>query len=771
MATNIGTLMATIGVDTKPLKKGLKDAERQTQASTKKMLGHWKSMAAGIAVSIGAYKIAGLIKESVLLAARFETLGVVMETVGRNAGYSAEQMERYDLALRETGISMVESRRSLARMAMAQFDLNKATELGRIAQDAAVIGNINSSEAFERMIYGIQSGHLLVLKTIGLNVSFEDSYQKVADAVDRTTASFSPAEKVLIRQNAVLEYGSRIAGTYEAAMTTAGKKLTSFIRYVNDFKVKMGLAFGPATVILVDAATAAMKEMQDEISKPEAQAALKNLSTQLAKTITQLGRDLPKAIEKTTDAIASLQALYNVLPDGVIGAAGVGLVGRILFGSTTGGALAAGLYLINTQVKQIDTGIWEGAEVKWGLDTIVKDYQDFANSIYKISDEMAGRTIEGLPVEPLVKRFKVTAPSGSLPEKPDSVIDDDWMEQFRKKEELSKEQIKSMQAQEAFAISMSEAEQERINGRYELSKEINRKIHDDMLSDTEFKLQQLDAEFLAYDSLVKDKAALDQWYMSEYAKITEADEEYQKRLELEEEFNQEYAEMGKSRFDLERMEVENMAQIYEKAGFDKVKIAELTSDKMKAISKAESAQRLSDIHSTVSTMTQGFQQVSEMGGKHSKKAFAAYKAFKIVETLISTYSGAMKAYESMLSIPIVGKALGIAAAAAVVGFGMAQVASISAMQAPSYDRGGVSRAGGLYRTGNIDEAHIPLESGGTIPVRFDGQSEEPKEQTPINIINVNDPSQLDMYLASSRGQDAILNVLGSRNQTAKRLLR
>jgi hypothetical protein len=37
----------------------------------------------------------------------------------------------------------------------------------------------------------------------------------------------------------------------------------------------------------------------------------------------------------------------------------------------------------------------------------------------------------------------------------------------------------------------------------------------------------------------------------------------------------------------------------------------------------------------------------------------------------------------------------------------------------SYDEGGISRAGGIYQTGNIDEAHIPLK-GGKVPVNVNG---------------------------------------------------
>src|SRR3990172_2276095 len=67
------------------------------------------------------------------------------------------------------------------------------------------------------------------------------------------------------------------------------------------------------------------------------------------------------------------------------------------------------------------------------------------------------------------------------------------------------------------------------------------------------------------------------------------------------------------------------------------------------------------------------------GGK-SKEAFALMKAMRIGETLMNTYSAAVGAYNALASIPIVGPALGAAAAAAAIAFGMAQVKAIAAMK-------------------------------------------------------------------------------------------
>ena len=330
--------------------------------------------------------------------------------------------------------------------------------------------------------------------------------------------------------------------------------------------------------------------------------------------------------------------------------------------------------------------------------------------------------------------------------------------------------IKNMQAQEAFAIKMSETEQSRLNARYELEQEINTKIHDELLSDTDFRLKELDSQFLAYDGFVQDKVALDAWYVKQYKEIV--DEANAEKITIRAEFDLQYAEMGKSRFDIERMDVERMREIYDQAGIDKTQIAQLTSDKIKAISKAETEYKISQIQSTASMMADGFEQISAMGGKHSKEAFATYKAFKIVETLISTQSAAMKAYESLVGIPIVGPTLAVGAAAAAVGFGMAQVAMISGMQPPSYDQGGISNAQGIYQTGDIAEAHVPLPSGGKIPVQIDDKKEKlTPAPTEINIMNVFDPVMMDEFLASSRGQDAIVNIIGNRAQSVKRILR
>jgi len=311
-------------VDSRELKKGKADLEtfgnqgKKTAADLQKgssgVTKSFGAMASAIKTVVAAYatfKLASYVKESAMLAARYETLGIVLSVVGKNAGYTADQMEAVAKSLQKSGISIIESRSVLTKMVQAQIDLNDATKLARIAQDAAVIGNINSSEAFDRMIHGIQAGMPLILRNIGIQVDFEEGYKRTAKALNTTTDALNAQQRMQSRADTVMLEGAKIAGTYEAAMTTAGKQITSFPRYLEDFKVKFGEAFNPSTAKLVMAATDAMKKFTEEISKPETQQTLAYFAELITDIILLLGTGLPKAFSLVTRNFAGLAGFFQ----------------------------------------------------------------------------------------------------------------------------------------------------------------------------------------------------------------------------------------------------------------------------------------------------------------------------------------------------------------------------------------------------------------------------------------------------------------------------
>jgi len=155
---NIGSLTATLGVDTRALAK----AERTFRGVMGRMKNEVFSLKGALIALSGAFALHEL-KKGILdvthLAGRYVELGIAMKTAGENAGFSADQMLAFQKSVESMGIAAIEARQTLLRMSVAGIDLSRSMELARAAQDLAVVGAINSSEAFERLIYGIQKGN------------------------------------------------------------------------------------------------------------------------------------------------------------------------------------------------------------------------------------------------------------------------------------------------------------------------------------------------------------------------------------------------------------------------------------------------------------------------------------------------------------------------------------------------------------------------------------------------------------------------------------
>ena len=97
--------------------------------------------------------------------------------------------------------------------------------------------------------------------------------------------------------------------------------------------------------------------------------------------------------------------------------------------------------------------------------------------------------------------------------------------------------------------------------------------------------------------------------------------------------------------------------------------------------------------------------------KQSKKAFAAYKAFSIAQALIKTYESATGAYAALAPIPIVGPALGAAAAGLAVATGLAQVNAIKSQKPSGFEQGGFIGNRSIVEVGERNQPEV-LEFGG-----------------------------------------------------------
>ncbi len=219
----------------------------------------------GIVAGITGGAAAGKAMEYAKIAADYETIGVAMYVIGRNAGYTRKELDAADQSLRKSGISMQESRKNIAKLVAAKIDLSKATTLARIAQDAAIPAQLNSSEAFGHLVDGIQSAQVEMLRTLGINVSFEQSYRDMAKQIGKSATELTEAEKMQARLNVVIKAAAGIAGTYEESLDTVGKKISSLTRLEDDAKTKIGSLFTPILAAGVDAYTWALKKLNEQM--------------------------------------------------------------------------------------------------------------------------------------------------------------------------------------------------------------------------------------------------------------------------------------------------------------------------------------------------------------------------------------------------------------------------------------------------------------------------------------------------------------------------
>jgi tape measure domain-containing protein len=194
-----------------------------------------------------------------------------------------------------------------------------------------------------------------------------------------------------------------------------------------------------------------------------------------------------------------------------------------------------------------------------------------------------------------------------------------------------------------------------------------------------------------------------------------------------------------------------------------------------------------------------FGGIAQLASSENEKIARIGKAAAITQTIIQTYQSATAAYASMAGIPVIGPALGIAAAAAAVAAGMANVAAIrsqSTSAGAGFMTGGYTGDGGRNQVaGAVHGREYVLDAAATSRVGVDDLNalrrgaatvQRPDSEaagagqrvstTPAananaaaagavlnnKIVNVIDPALFGDYMSSPEGETSIVNVI-SRN--------
>jgi len=258
----VDQLKYILGLDIRGLQKNAALADKQVNALSKSMTGAFKRIGAAAIAYFGVRRFGGLIKDITLTAARAEELQVVLENVGRVAGYSAEFLAKEERKIKALGITTQASRTLLVRFMQSQLDVAKATDIARAAQDLAPIALMDSSQAAEQLTFAIAAQRPILLRQFGIVTDLSEVFGKYAKTLRKSAEDLNEVEKRTAMYNIIMENAARAAGTYEAAMETAGKQFRSMNRYVVETANAIGQYLLPAFSGFVTIITNTLKTLR-----------------------------------------------------------------------------------------------------------------------------------------------------------------------------------------------------------------------------------------------------------------------------------------------------------------------------------------------------------------------------------------------------------------------------------------------------------------------------------------------------------------------------
>jgi hypothetical protein len=241
-------------------------------------------------------------------AARVDELNYAIDAIGKSTGLGGQALADEAAEVKGMGIEMEIAQKSVLKFAQNNLELGKASDIARIAQDLAIISGENSTDTFNKLTHAVITGRSEVLKSVGIQENAGQMYAKFAKSIGKTTKQLSYQEKQQAVLQGVMKEGTKVFGTYEAAMKSPGKTLRSFARLHNELQVVMGnvllAAFGPIILAAYDLEKAITKAVEKNKTFQSVLMALQAVFTKLTKPIVDF-------VKKITDTIKGFDTVYT----------------------------------------------------------------------------------------------------------------------------------------------------------------------------------------------------------------------------------------------------------------------------------------------------------------------------------------------------------------------------------------------------------------------------------------------------------------------------
>lgn len=291
-----------------------------------------QSMVAALGVGVG---FAGLAKSAVSVADSFEQMQMKLEQLNRGRG-----KEILDELNAWAKVMPVDTRQAVDSFIMMQaYGLQPTIDKMTTLVDVATVMGEDALPRVSRALGQMQAKgkvsaeELLQLTEVGINANkyLVDAFGKTVEELQKTKV---PIEQVIdaIWKGLSGEYGgaaTKAQNTWRGMTEMLKSELVDLSKTVMDAGLFDGLKSGLREVTELTADWAKQNKGLIETKVPE-------------------------YVKDTTTAINGMISTYRALPDDVIGAAGVGIVGRMFFGTWKAGAALGYVSAFNDQLKRFD---------------------------------------------------------------------------------------------------------------------------------------------------------------------------------------------------------------------------------------------------------------------------------------------------------------------------------------------------------------------------------------------------------------------------------
>ncbi len=376
------------------VRNSFRSLDSQSRSSVSSISSDWKKVGAVIGTVFSTYQAAAFIKEVVGAQVAMERMNVAMESALGSSQASADSMAFVREEAKRLGLSLQESAQGYIKIAAAAkgtaLEGEPVKEIFTAVSEAATALqlSVDDTDGALRAISQMMSKGKISAEELRqqLGEQLPGAFQVAAKAMGVSTAQLDKmlVEGKLMSDDFLPKFAAALrqhfSGAIDKASQSTAANLNRMKTAIFDFKVALGEAFGSATQDSVGAITTAMERFRKEVSKPEAQEAIRKLSEEFAELIVNAGEKAPEAFRKVLEGLNSIMTFYNALPGWVVEAAGMGIVGKMLFGAGPGKIILA-IGMINGALSEVGNSYRD----------IVNTWSSMLGNLSNIKDVMTGK--------------------------------------------------------------------------------------------------------------------------------------------------------------------------------------------------------------------------------------------------------------------------------------------------------------------------------------------------------------------------------------------